>query len=113
VVLLSSDTGAGWLSTRIIEEFLKSLERVPDAYTGGEHYVKAVEAIRVGGLGRDFAKGSLNLVAEAKKAFARYKSLVNEVIFNPTGGYKPETAFLLLTAGAPWGQPGCTIYMRQ
>jgi putative CRISPR-associated protein (TIGR02619 family) len=67
ITLLSSDTGAGWLCTRLLEEFLKTVTRIPDVYVKGEHYVKSIEAVRVQFLGRDFTKGSLNLIAEAKK----------------------------------------------
>jgi len=98
IVLLSSDTGTGWLCTRVLEEFMKPMDRIPSVYTRGEHYVKSVEATRVPLLGRDFSKGSINLVAEVKKTIAKYKNVVDEVLFNPTGGYKPETAYLLLTA---------------
>ena len=99
ITLLSSDTGAGWLCTRLLEEFLKTMSRIPDVYVKGEHYVKSVEAVRVQFLGRDFVKGSLNLIAEAKKTTRKHRGVVNEVVFNPTGGYKPETGFLLLVAG--------------
>jgi len=98
IVLLSSDTGTGLLCTRVLEEFLKPMDRIPSVYTRGEHYVKAVEAIRVSLLGRDFSKGSINLVAEVKKTIAKYKNVVDEVLFNPKGGYKPGKAYLLLTA---------------
>jgi len=99
ITLLSSDSGAGWLCTRVLEEFLKTMNKIPEVYTRGEHYVKNVEIIRVLFLGRDFIKGSLNLVAEAKKAVKKYSKVVDEILFNPTGGYKPETGFLLLVAG--------------
>jgi putative CRISPR-associated protein (TIGR02619 family) len=99
VVLLSSDTGVGWLCARVLEEFLKPMERVPEVYARGEHSVESVEALRVPLLGRDFVKGSLNLVREVKKAIKRWGEKVDEVLFNATGGYKPETGFLLLVAG--------------
>jgi len=99
ITLLSSDTGVGWLCTRVLEEFLKTMDKIPGVYVKNEHYIKNIEAIRVQLLGRDFIKGSLNLITEAKKATRKYRGLVDEVVFNPTGGYKPETGFLLLVAG--------------
>ena len=99
IVLLSTDTGVGWLCTRVLEEFLKAMDRVPSVYVKGEHYVKAIESRRVELLGRDFSRGSLNLLIEVKSVVKKYWSEVDEVLFNLTGGFKPETGFLLLVAG--------------
>jgi putative CRISPR-associated protein (TIGR02619 family) len=99
VFLLSSDTGSGWLCSKVIEEFLRSMERIPSTYVNGEHLIKMVEIRRVPMLGRDFSKGTLNLVAETKKIITKFRPQVDEIAFNLTGGYKPETGFLLLTAG--------------
>lgn len=99
VALLSTDTGAGWLCTRVLEEFLKTLTKIPQVYVKGDHYIKSVESVRVELLGRDFSKSSLNLLIEVKRAIRKYWNIVDEVVFNLTGGFKPETGFLLLTAG--------------
>ena len=100
IVLFTTDTGVGWFCTRVLEEFLKTLKEVPDVYTtSGKHYIDSVESIRVEMFGRDFSKGSLNLLVNVKKTVKKYWGQVDEVVFNLTGGFKPETGFLLLAAG--------------
>jgi len=100
VILFSTDTGVGWLCTRILEEFFKTISEIPSVYvTSGKHYIEHVESNRVEMLGRDFSKGSLNLLVRVKSIVKKHRDQVDEVVFNLTGGFKPETGFLILIAG--------------
>ncbi len=102
VYLLSTDSGAGWFSARVLEEFLKPMSSgIPGAYLsgGGLHRVVGASSVRVAWLGRDFGKGLVNLLAEVKRAVSREAGWADEVLFNLTGGFKPEAGFLALAAG--------------
>ncbi len=89
VLLYSSDTGTGYLCARLVYEYLKK-----------KGYRLLTEPIKVEGLGRgpeklDDALASLmNLVVtrivEWRKRGAR-------VYVNATGGFKPETTFLVIS----------------
>jgi len=100
IILLSTDTGAGWFSTKIIEEFLKNMDTIPEQYIAkGHHHIAGIEAERIQLLGKDFAKGSINLLAKIKTAIAKHKQWADEILLNLTGGFKPETGLLIMSAG--------------
>lgn len=101
IVLLSTDTGAGWFSTRILEEYLKGVVGYDLSKIWGVegHVVEGVETRRVEKLGVDFSEGILSLIAEVKKIILRMSGKYNRVLANLTGGFKPESAAVLVAAG--------------
>ncbi|ADI31309.1 CRISPR-associated protein, APE2256 family [Staphylothermus hellenicus DSM 12710] len=101
LVLFGSDTGAGWFSTRILEEYLGSLVGQDLSRTWGVrgHFIGGVEAYRVRGLGVNFQDGILNLLGKVKKIVISMGKGYDRVLANLTGGFKPESAAILVVAG--------------
>ena len=86
VVLLSTDTGAGYFCSIVIEKYLSRAARL-DAET------KVVK-----GFGVDFEEGLLNLLDVACKLIHDYKRGGHEVYVCATAGFKPETTFLVIAS---------------
>ena len=101
IVLLSTDTGAGWFSTRVLEEYLKEVvgHDLSKIWGVGGHKVVGVESRRIEKLGVDFSEGILGLIAEVKKIILRVGDKYDRVLANLTGGFKPESAAVLVAAG--------------
>ena len=101
IVLLSTDTGAGWFSTRILEEYLEDVRGQDLSKIWGieGHVVEGVEAHRVEKLGVEFSEGILNLIAKIKKIMLSTSDRYDRVLANLTGGFKPESAAILVAAG--------------
>ena len=101
VVLLSTDTGAGWFSTRVLEEYLRGFvgQDLSRVWGVEGHVIDGVEARRVGKLGVDFSEGILNLVAEVKRIILSVGARYDRVLANLTGGFKPESAAILVASG--------------
>lgn len=101
IVLLGTDTGAGWFCVRIIEEYLKDMvgQDISKTWGIGGHVIGGVEAYRVEKLGVDFSEGILNLIALIKQEILRKSSGYDRILANLTGGFKPESAAILVAAG--------------
>ncbi len=61
--------------------------------------IGGVEAYRVEKLGVDFSEGILNLIALIKQEILRKSSGYDRILANLTGGFKPESAAILVAAG--------------
>ncbi len=100
LVLLSSDTGACWFTTRIIEEYLKSLsgQSLDEPFQIKRQTIGKVEARRIPMLGKDFWTGARNMLQEIKKILEKARGEYSEVAANLTAGFKPESGLLLVAA---------------
>ncbi|HIP57569.1 MAG TPA: putative CRISPR-associated protein [Ignisphaera aggregans] len=110
ITLFSTDTGVGWFSARVIEEYLKSFVDT-DLFTTwgveGHRIAEVRPPIRVENLGRDFSEGMINLVAKVRSEVERFRQDVGKrigfenvrIVANLTGGFKPESGALLAIAG--------------
>ncbi len=101
IILLGTDTGIGWFSTKILEEYLKEIvgQDLSKIWGIEGHVLEGVEARRIGRLGVDFSEGTLNLIAEVKKVTLNLGAKYDRVLANLTGGFKPESAAILVAAG--------------
>lgn len=101
IVLLGTDTGAGWFSTRILEEYLSNIREQDLSRIWGirEHMIKDVEARRINNLGISFKDGLLNLIGVVKEIVSEKSGEYDRILANLTGGFKPESAAILIAAG--------------
>ena len=100
VVLYSSDSGVCWFCTQVIEEYLNSISRHSLGKLLGikKQVVESISSKRIQGLGRDFHRGLLNLVAEIKKDVISRASEYDLIVANLTAGFKPESGMVILVA---------------
>jgi len=92
IYLFSSDTGTGYLSASIVFEFLRSQG----------YRMLSDDPIRIKGLGRNllsFEDSLIDLIEKVVIKILEWNSKGYKVYLNLTGGFKPESAYLLL-AGA-------------
>jgi len=89
VVLYSTDTGTGWLCARALEAYLE----------GAGFEVEGPRRLRGFGLGADrFEEGLMSVVEAVVPRVRRAKARGLKVYVNATGGFKPESAFLVLAS---------------
>ena len=101
IILLGSDTGVGWFSTRILEEYLKDMvgQDLYNVWGIEGHVIEEVTARRIEKLGVDFSEGILNLIAGIKNTVLKSANRYDRILANLTGGFKPESAAVLVAAG--------------
>ena len=89
VVLYSTDTGTGWLCARALGVHLEE----------AGFRVEGPHRLRGFGLGPDrFEEGLMSVVDLVVPRIKRTKARGLRVYVNPTGGFKPEAAFLVLAS---------------
>ncbi len=90
IILYSTDTGTGWLCSMILYEYLKA-----------NGYTLVSEPVRVEkfGWGPDFIDDALgDLMDKLVKLLVKKKKEGYRVYVNATGGLKPESTFLVISA---------------
>ena len=103
IVLFSSDTGAGRLSSAVLESYLQSISGsdLGDIWGLRGQMIRSAERIVVEGLGRNFTDGGYNLILNTKKVLREKqgRERYDEIVSNLTGGFKPESALLMVASG--------------
>ncbi|RLG82775.1 MAG: hypothetical protein DRO40_06810 [Thermoprotei archaeon] len=99
VLLFSTDSGVCWLCTRVLEEYLRDLGkgRLRDLGIVLQR-IESVVSERIPLFGRDFKKGSINLLVRVRKIVARAREKYDIILANLTAGFKPESSLLLLAS---------------
>lgn len=92
VYVFSSDSGTGYLCASLIQEFLRD----------SGYFVLSKDPVRISGLGRNvlsFEDSLVDLVEKVVIKILEWNSKRIRVYLNLTGGFKPESTYLVL-AGA-------------